>query len=167
MDFSAYGLPELVYIVTPGHSPGHISLLHAPSRTMLGGDVLSFIKPSLRRAREGDASDKRVVGTFAGLTLSAEPYTICSKPFCDEAKAATAFCLLADGVQYDTLLASHDLAGGGRGGWTQAELQAVAARLPRCQELSRMAAGGSSEGDGDPGAEYEVEGEAEEEDEYE
>lgn len=136
---------------------------------------------------------------------------------CDEAKAATAFCLLADGVQYDTLLASHDLAGGGRGGWTQvsapakqgtgaegsccseellaptprpclacavrlpalmpwrctalfcvqAELQAVAARLPRCQELSRMAAGGSSEGDGDPGAEYEVEGEAEEEDEYE
>lgn len=66
MDFSAYGLPELVYIVTPGHSPGHISLLHAPSRTMLGGDVLSFIKPSLRRAREGDASDKRVGAGLGG-----------------------------------------------------------------------------------------------------
>lgn len=110
-------------------------------------------------------------------------------------------------MQYDTLLASHDLAGGGRSGWTQvgagakacgwdgtarvskptpalhwftasaladpptcnplqADLQAVAARLPRCQELSRMTAAGAQ--DGDPGAEYAVEGEAEEEeDEYE
>lgn len=60
MDFSDYGLGELVYIVTHGHTPGHISLLHAPSRTMLAGDVFSFIKPSLRRAQEGDAEDKRV-----------------------------------------------------------------------------------------------------------
>lgn len=47
----------------------------------------------------------------------------------------------------------------------QDDLKAAAARMPRCQELSRMAAEDSPEHD--PGAEYEVEEEAAEEDEYE
>ncbi|KAL4430854.1 hypothetical protein ABPG75_006110 [Micractinium tetrahymenae] len=165
MDFSSYGLEELVYIVTPGHTPGHISLLHSASHTLLAGDALSFIRPSLRRARDSDARDTRVVGTLAGLTLRAEPLTLCLKPSCDRAKADTSFCMLADGMQYDNLLASHDWAGGGRGGWTQAALQAVAASMPRCQELSKLAAEGSP--DGDAHAEYEVEEQEEEEDEYE
>jgi len=47
-DFTSYGLEELVYVVTIGHSPGHISLLHASSRTLLAGDAISFLRPSLR-----------------------------------------------------------------------------------------------------------------------
>lgn len=78
---AAYGLADLDYVITLGHSVGHISLVHAPSRTMLAGDALSFVQPSLRLANatadEGDprvrrqAARARTVGAcVAGQTCS-------------------------------------------------------------------------------------------------
>lgn len=60
LELSQIGFDELTYIISFGHSPGHISLLHSPSSTVLAGDALSFVKPSLRLNSPADANDTRV-----------------------------------------------------------------------------------------------------------
>ncbi|KAL4854628.1 putative metallo-hydrolase YflN [Chlorella vulgaris] len=83
LELSQVGLDDLVYIISFGHSRGHISLLHNPSRTVLAGDALSFVKPSLRLSSPEDANDTRVVGTWRlwaplpDITLRAQPLTLC------------------------------------------------------------------------------------------
>ncbi|EFN55040.1 hypothetical protein CHLNCDRAFT_52813 [Chlorella variabilis] len=124
-DLSVFGVDHLIYIPSPGHSPGHISLLHHPSRTLLAVDGVSFIRPSLRRSSPGDANDTRVVWSFKplpflpGLTLRAEPHIVCQGPECERERAEKSFCLLADAMEYRRVLASHDLAAASGGGWTQ------------------------------------------------
>lgn len=141
-DFEAFGVEMLLYVVTLGHTPGHISMMHIPSRTVLAGDALSFARPSLRLAdAQRDANDSRVAGTFKpwpslpGLTLRALPYTLCL-PHCDKERVQTSFCLLADGLEYNRLLASHDVAlAHGSGGWSQEDMKSVAATRPACVAL--------------------------------
>ncbi len=60
LELSQVGFDDLVYIISFGHSRGHSSLLHNPSRTVLAGDALSFVKPSLRLSSPEDANDTRV-----------------------------------------------------------------------------------------------------------
>lgn len=36
------GSEELITLFTPGHAPGHIAFYHAPSKALLGGDVLFY-----------------------------------------------------------------------------------------------------------------------------
>lgn len=58
---AAHGLADLDYVITLGHSAGHISVLHRPSRTMLAADTLFFVRPSLRLANAtADEGDSRV-----------------------------------------------------------------------------------------------------------
>lgn len=58
---AAHGLPDLDYVITLGHSPGHISIVRAPSRTMLAGDALTFVRPSMRLSNAtADEGDPRV-----------------------------------------------------------------------------------------------------------
>lgn len=78
-DLSVFGVDHLIYIPSPGHSPGHISLLHHPSRTLLAVDGVSFIRPSLRRSSPGDANDTRVGGHASGRP-GAPPAAACQRP---------------------------------------------------------------------------------------
>jgi hypothetical protein len=59
-DLSAFGFSDLRWIHTPGHTPGHISLLHTPSRTLLAVDALSLVKPALGASKAADARDREV-----------------------------------------------------------------------------------------------------------
>ena len=47
----------LVVIHTPGHTPGHISLYHRPSRTLISGDALTASEGKLNGPREPAAQD--------------------------------------------------------------------------------------------------------------
>ncbi|KAL4443733.1 hypothetical protein ABPG75_011470 [Micractinium tetrahymenae] len=147
---AAYGLGDLDYVITLGHAPGHISIVHAPSRTMLAGDSLSFTRPSLRLANAtADEGDPRVALTckpwasLPGLTLRAEPQVVAPSPSLggDREKATTSACLLAFAFHFDRLLASHDwaLARPGGGGWTPERMKAWAAANPACGETLKLA----------------------------
>ena len=48
-ELSWYG--GIVVIDTPGHSPGHISLYHQPSKTLIAGDCLVVVENELRLPR--------------------------------------------------------------------------------------------------------------------
>lgn len=61
-DLREYGLSDLRWVATPGHTPGHFSLLHTPSRILLAADAISLIKPSLSLSSSSDANDPRVGG---------------------------------------------------------------------------------------------------------
>ncbi|EFN53466.1 hypothetical protein CHLNCDRAFT_136739 [Chlorella variabilis] len=144
-DLRDFGVDDLLYVATPGHSRGHISVLHHPSRTLLALDGVSFVRPSLRLSGPQDAGDARVVRTLKpwpslpGLTLRAEPMVICQRRAgCDRDRAMISLCLLADAMDYDRVLASHDLAAGNSvgGGWTQDKMIAMAATLPECMRDS-------------------------------
>ncbi len=42
------GVQTLSFIPTPGHSPGHVSYLHEPTGSVLGGDVLLRLQPRIQ-----------------------------------------------------------------------------------------------------------------------
>ncbi|EFN52795.1 hypothetical protein CHLNCDRAFT_138441 [Chlorella variabilis] len=138
-DLREYGLSDLRWVATPGHTPGHFSLLHTPSRILLAADAISLIKPSLSLSSSSDANDPRVVTTYQpvaslpGITLRGRPNFICPEN-CDDKQIRKSFCLLAaEGLDYDVLLAAHDSAAARGGGWAKADVQAYARTMPECQ----------------------------------
>ena len=73
-DLGAYGLSDLSWVATPGHTPGHTSLLHAPSRTLIAADAVSLIHLGLALNSGQDAGDRRVCGRAAAVReLAARP----------------------------------------------------------------------------------------------
>jgi hypothetical protein len=58
-DLTDYGV-DVLYILTPGHSPGHTLYKHAPSDTVLAGDAVWLVKPQLALAPVGGLHDNRV-----------------------------------------------------------------------------------------------------------
>lgn len=44
-----YDLGGIVVINTPGHTPGHISLYHKPSKTLIAGDAMVVVRGQLHR----------------------------------------------------------------------------------------------------------------------
>jgi glyoxylase-like metal-dependent hydrolase (beta-lactamase superfamily II) len=61
-DLTDYGV-DVLYILTPGHSPGHTLYKHAPSDTVLAGDAVWLVKPQLALAPVGGPQDNRVRST--------------------------------------------------------------------------------------------------------
>ena len=61
-DLTDYGV-DVLYILTPGHSPGHTLYKHAPSDTVLAGDVVWLVKPQLALAPVGGPHHNRVRST--------------------------------------------------------------------------------------------------------
>ncbi|PSC71587.1 C3HC zinc finger-isoform 2 [Micractinium conductrix] len=141
-ELSAWGFPELVYVISFGHTPGHLSLLHVPTRTFIAGDAVTFLRPTLALANATrDADDTRVVRTFKspiaalpGLTLRAAPHVLCLTG-CDRETVTITSCTLTSALPFDRLIASHDYAPAGeRGGWTPAEMEAWVATRSACQK---------------------------------
>ena len=54
------------WIPTPGHSPGHVAYLHQPSGTLIAGDALFNVLPSLSWASGIEAIVTRPLGWVAG-----------------------------------------------------------------------------------------------------
>ncbi len=54
------------WIATPGHSPGHISVLHRPSGTVIAGDALFNVFPSASFASGIEGLVTRPLGFLAG-----------------------------------------------------------------------------------------------------
>lgn len=58
--------PACSWIPTPGHTPGHVSYLHQPSGTLLAGDAVFNVLPSLEWASGIEALVTRPLRYFAG-----------------------------------------------------------------------------------------------------
>ncbi|EFN52382.1 hypothetical protein CHLNCDRAFT_58851 [Chlorella variabilis] len=58
------------WIATPGHTPGHMSFLHHPSGTLLGGDALFNMLPSFSWASGIEALVTRPLGWAARLSFA-------------------------------------------------------------------------------------------------
>jgi glyoxylase-like metal-dependent hydrolase (beta-lactamase superfamily II) len=68
----------IVVIETPGHTPGHISLYHEPSRTLIAGDALIVRDGQLYGADPGTTLDRSVAQTsIAKLTTYDIETVIC------------------------------------------------------------------------------------------
>ncbi|KAI3424106.1 hypothetical protein D9Q98_009467 [Chlorella vulgaris] len=140
-DLSPFGVFDLLWVATPGHSPGHVGFLHKPSHTLVAGDALTFLRPQLRRRRYSGSHDARLVRTFIlpppfpSLALIARPYTLCPPFICNKREAQNAVCLLADdALDYEGIYVAHDLAASRGGGWTKGKVQELAGTMPACRQ---------------------------------
>lgn len=63
------------WVPTPGHSPGHVSFLHEPSGTLVAGDAIFEVIPSVSWASGIEAVVTKPLGMVAGSAarLAAAP----------------------------------------------------------------------------------------------
>ena len=122
-DLAVHGAPEIHWAHTPGHAPSHVVWLHAPSRTLLGGDIADFLLaplPVVRTLPDGRAMQEgRVYG-----------YTMTGMHAANAVEAAASLCWMAFKLEgYDVVRPAHDST---KRGFSRAEVQALARDAAGC-----------------------------------
>lgn len=99
------GIPEMTWIFTPGHSPGHVVYKHT-SGILLGGDFADVLK----------VDGKHALKVMCPVT-------------CDLAMAKKSICKIAQDLDYSKILPYHD---SWKTGYTKAELLPLAKSYAGC-----------------------------------
>jgi hypothetical protein len=122
-ELSALGAPGVRWHHTPGHAPSHVVYAHAPSRTLLAGDLADvLLSPQLPELPDG----RPVVP--GALML----YTLTAFAGADAAAAAASLCRVAYDERtfsYDRVRPYHDAT---KEGLTRAQLQPLAEEAAHC-----------------------------------
>ena len=123
-NLAALGAPQITWHHLPGHAPSMVGYVHAPSRTLLAGDVADFL---LDPPGVTVLPDKRPV-------VPGQPalYTLTIFAGADVTRAKRSLCRVAyDGsIEYDTVRFAHDAT---KSAHTRAELQPLAEAAARCR----------------------------------
>lgn len=122
-DLSELGAPGITWYHTPGHAPSHVVYAHAPSRSLLAGDIADVLVDA-----EGGTTlpDGRVLKPGAPALFTLTVFAGAS-----EAEARRSLCRLAydASIPFDVARPYHDAT---KRGFTRAQLAPLVEEAARC-----------------------------------